>query len=191
MAQNPEHAVGNDAPWEPWKSPTPDFSTVPTALGPATDAGFPHFPSHDGGGYRLPLKTKPPKARVPSDSCVERLILRMPKNGDPASSAWPSQPALASRIRCDNRAELTSRHFLGWCEERKIQLIHIQPGRPMQNGHVKSFNGRLRDECLNASWFPNLADAREKISLLAAGVQRRATIQQSGLIARPTSSPRC
>ena len=54
--------------------------------------------------------------------------------------------------------------FLGWCEERKIQLIHIQPGRPMQNGHVESFNGRMRDECLNASWFRNLADARDKIS---------------------------
>jgi putative transposase len=67
-------------------------------------------------------------------------------------------------IRCDKGPELTSRHFLGWCEERKIQLIHIQPGRPMQNGHVESFNGRLRDECLNASWFRNLADARDKIS---------------------------
>ena len=44
----------------------PDFSTVPTALGnPATDAGFPHFPSHDGGGYRLPLKTKPAKIAGP------------------------------------------------------------------------------------------------------------------------------
>jgi len=44
----------------------PDFSTVPTALGnPATDAGFPHFPSHDGGVYRLPLKTKPAKIAGP------------------------------------------------------------------------------------------------------------------------------
>ncbi len=67
-------------------------------------------------------------------------------------------------IRCDNGPELTSRHFLSWCEERKIQLIHIQPGRPMQNGHVESFNGRLRDECLNANWFRNLLDARAKIS---------------------------
>jgi putative transposase len=67
-------------------------------------------------------------------------------------------------IRCDNGPELTSRHFLSWCEERKIQLIHIQPGRPMQNGHVESFNGRLRDECLNANWFPNLIDARAKIA---------------------------
>ena len=67
-------------------------------------------------------------------------------------------------IRCDNGPELTSRHFLSWCEERKIQLIHIQPGRPMQNGHVESFNGRLRDECLNANWFQNLIDARVKIT---------------------------
>jgi putative transposase len=66
-------------------------------------------------------------------------------------------------IRCDNGPELTSRHFLSWCEQRKIQLIHIQPGRPMQNGHIESFNGRLRDECLNANWFHNLADARAKI----------------------------
>jgi len=67
-------------------------------------------------------------------------------------------------IRCDNGPELTSRHFLAWCEQRKIQLIHIQPGRPMQNGHIESFNGRLRDECLNANWFQNLADARSKIA---------------------------
>ena len=52
----------------------------------------------------------------------------------------------------------------GWCEERKIQLIHIQPGRPTQNGHAESFNGRLRDECLNANWFRNLMDARAKIT---------------------------
>jgi putative transposase len=67
-------------------------------------------------------------------------------------------------IRCDNGPELTRRHFLSWCEERKIQLIHIQPGKPMQNGHVESFNGRLRDECLNANCFRNLFDARAKIA---------------------------
>jgi len=67
-------------------------------------------------------------------------------------------------IRCDNGPELTSRHFLGWCEERKIQIIHIQPGKPTQNGHVESFNGRMRDECLNATWFRNLTDARYKIT---------------------------
>jgi putative transposase len=67
-------------------------------------------------------------------------------------------------IRCDNGPELTSRHFLAWCIERKIELVHIQPGRPMQNGHVESFHGKLRDECLNTSWFENLWDARRKIA---------------------------
>lgn len=70
---------------------------------------------------------------------------------------------LPERIRCDNGPELTSRHFLAWCIDRRITLEHIQPGRPMQNGHVESFNGKLRDECLNVSWFRNLFDARRQI----------------------------
>ena len=67
-------------------------------------------------------------------------------------------------IRCDNGPELTSRHFLAWCVERRIELVHIQPGKPMQNAQVESFNGRLREECLNVSWFQNLFDARRKIA---------------------------
>lgn len=72
--------------------------------------------------------------------------------------AWPQ------RLRCDNGPEFTSRHFLSWCIERRIELRHIQPGRPMQNGHVESFNGKLRDECLNTSWFRNLFEARRRIT---------------------------
>ena len=67
-------------------------------------------------------------------------------------------------IRCDNGPEFTSRHFLAWCVEWKIELQHIQPGKPTQNGRVESFNGRLREECLNVSWFQNLFDARRKIA---------------------------
>ncbi len=63
-------------------------------------------------------------------------------------------------VRSDNGPEFTSRRMLGWAEECKINLIHIQPGRPMQNGHVESFHGRLRDECLNANWFRTLNDLR-------------------------------
>jgi len=68
-------------------------------------------------------------------------------------------------IRCDNGPEFTSRHFLAWCVERKIELLHIQPGKPTQNARVESFNGRLRDECLAVSWFQNLFDARRKIAV--------------------------
>jgi len=67
-------------------------------------------------------------------------------------------------IRCDDGPELTSRHFLAWCIERKIELVHIQPGKPTQNAHVESFHGRLREECLRVSWFQNLFDARRKIT---------------------------
>jgi putative transposase len=67
-------------------------------------------------------------------------------------------------IRCDNGPEFTSRHFLAWAIEWKIDLVHIQPGKPTQNGGMESFNGKLRDECLNTSWFWNLFDARRKIS---------------------------
>jgi putative transposase len=66
-------------------------------------------------------------------------------------------------LRSDNGPEFTSRRMLGWAEERKINLIHIQPGRPMQNGHVESFHGRLRDECLNANWFRTLNDVRRTL----------------------------
>jgi putative transposase len=74
-----------------------------------------------------------------------------------------AQRGAPKALRMDNGPELTSRHFLAWCIERKIATNYIQPGKPMQNGHIESFNGRLRDECLNASWFRNLFDARGRI----------------------------
>jgi putative transposase len=67
-------------------------------------------------------------------------------------------------IRCDNGPELTSRQFLAWALEWKIELRHIQPGKPTQNAHVDSFHGRLREECLRVNWFANLFDARRKVS---------------------------
>jgi putative transposase len=66
-------------------------------------------------------------------------------------------------VRTDNGPEFTSRAFLGWCERNKIQHILIEPGRPMQNGYIESFNGKFRDECLNEHWFETLAQAREVI----------------------------
>ena len=73
-----------------------------------------------------------------------------------------AERSIPQRIRCDNGPELTSRHFLAWCLKNRIELLHIKPGRPMQNSRVESFNGKLRDEFLNASWFRNLFDARKQ-----------------------------
>ena len=59
----------------------------------------------------------------------------------------------AEEIRVDNGPEFVSRAVSAWCKENRLRLWHIQPGKPMRNGHIESFNGRLRDECLNANWF--------------------------------------
>jgi len=76
-----------------------------------------------------------------------------------------SERGTPQAIRCDNGPELTSRHFLAWCVDRKIELVHIQPGKPTQNARIESFHGRLREECLAVSWFQNLFDARRKIAV--------------------------
>jgi putative transposase len=52
----------------------------------------------------------------------------------------------------------------GLAEDWKVGLVHIQPGRAMQNEHVESFHGRLRDECLNANWFRTLNDVRSTLA---------------------------
>ena len=78
--------------------------------------------------------------------------------------AITAERGIAGAIRVDNGPEFTSRHFLAWAVERQIEVIHIQPGKPTQNGRVESFHGRLREECLRVSWFQNLFDARRKIA---------------------------
>ena len=51
-----------------------------------------------------------------------------------------------------------------WAYQRQVKLDFIRPGRPMENGYIESFNGRLRDECLNAELFSDLLDARTKLA---------------------------
>ena len=60
----------------------------------------------------------------------------------------------------DNGTELTSSAILRWSQERRVEWHYIAPGKPMQNGFVESFNGRLRDECLNETLFTSLPHAR-------------------------------
>ena len=56
-------------------------------------------------------------------------------------------------IRSDNGTEFTSNAILAWAHEQSIEWQYIQPGKPQQNGHTESFNGKLRDECLNENLF--------------------------------------
>jgi putative transposase len=63
-------------------------------------------------------------------------------------------------IVSDKGTELTCNAVLSWCSDHKINWHYIPPGKPMQNGFVESFNGRMRDELLNETMFRNLAHAR-------------------------------
>ena len=66
-------------------------------------------------------------------------------------------------IVLDNGPELTSRALDQWAYERGVRLRFIEPGKPVQNAFIESFNGRLRDECLNEHWFLSLPHARRVV----------------------------
>lgn len=71
----------------------------------------------------------------------------------------------SERIRTDNGPEFTLAVFHQWAEIRHIVIEHTRPGKPSETAFIESFNGKLRDECLNEHWFVNIIDAQEKIAL--------------------------
>ena len=73
------------------------------------------------------------------------------------------QRGLPEVIRTDNGKEFCGKAMLEWAHLRGVALRLIEPGKPNQNAYVESFNGRLRDECLNEHWFTSLLHARTVI----------------------------
>ena len=71
--------------------------------------------------------------------------------------------SLPKTIRVDNGPEFISRILDQWAYLNGVELDFSRPGKPTDNGLIEAFNGRLRQECLNESWFLSLEDAREKI----------------------------
>ena len=71
-----------------------------------------------------------------------------------------SQGRRPAAIRIDNGPELTSQALDAWAWRRGVHLHFIEPGKPTQNAYIESFNGKLRDECLNANWFTSLREAQ-------------------------------
>ena len=65
------------------------------------------------------------------------------------AGAWQ----LARSITVENGSEFSRRALESWSMANEVQLYFITPGRPVENGFIESFNGRLRDECLNVEWF--------------------------------------
>ena len=66
-------------------------------------------------------------------------------------------------ITMDNGPEFTGRHLDEWAVRKSVKLNFIRPGKPIENAFAESFNGRLRDECLNTNWFMDLKHARNVI----------------------------
>lgn len=71
---------------------------------------------------------------------------------------------LAKRLVLDNGTEFTSKALDQWAYQNGVELHFIRPGRPIENCFVESFNGKFRDECLNAHWFTSLDEARALIA---------------------------
>jgi putative transposase len=94
----------------------------------------------------LVVDTSLPGRRVVAE--LDRLVA---ERGKPAS------------IVSDNGTELTGRAVLCWAADSGVAWHYIQPGKPVQNAFVESFNGRLRDEFLNEYLFHNLAEVRRRI----------------------------
>jgi putative transposase len=70
---------------------------------------------------------------------------------------------LPEMITVDNGPEFTGKALDEWAYRKGLKLNYIRPGKPIENAYVESFNGRLRDECLNENWFLSLKHARSVI----------------------------
>jgi putative transposase len=75
-------------------------------------------------------------------------------------NALKAERGLPKMIVCDNGPEFISQRLDVWAYQNKVQLKFIQPGKPVQNAYIESFNGKFRNACLNAHWFNDLAEAR-------------------------------
>ena len=67
------------------------------------------------------------------------------------------------RLLCDNGSEFCSQVVDLWAYQNEVKIDFSRPGKPTDNGHIESFNGTFRDECLNTHWFTTLAEARQFI----------------------------
>ena len=88
--------------------------------------------------------------------------------GHPLRYVWAARAAITYQQRIFPTCygtEFTSKAILKWAYENGVEWHYIDPGKPQQNGYIESFNGSLRDECLNEEIFDCLADARRKLAL--------------------------
>jgi putative transposase len=100
------------------------------------------------------------------DDCTKRspgLLVETSITARAMINFFETLPKLPKKLRCDNGPEMSSKEFMDWAYKNKIEIEYIQPGKPVQNAFIESFNSRLRDECLNEELFHDLLDAKKKI----------------------------
>ncbi|WP_238787697.1 IS3 family transposase, partial [Thiospirillum jenense] len=104
------------------------------------------------------------------DDVTKKCLGAIPDTSIPGRRVAREMTAIVERhgkpgtIVSDNGTEFTCNAMLAWCRDNNIDWHFIAPGKPMQNGFVESFNGRMRDELLNETLFFDLDDARTKIA---------------------------
>lgn len=76
---------------------------------------------------------------------------------------WRERRGLPQILVMDNGPEFAGRAVDVWAYEQGVKLHFIEPGKPVQNAFIESFNGKMRDECLNEHWFTSLGEAWETI----------------------------
>lgn len=84
-------------------------------------------------------------------------------SGDAVTRALDRIGFLPKIFNIDNGSEFTGKAMDAWAHQKSIKLDFIRPGKPNENAFIESFNGKLRDECLNENWFLSLEDARRTI----------------------------
>jgi len=95
----------------------------------------------------------------PHDPHTERPIIgRKEEKADEQDCVLVRAPHWRGRRSQSPGHRLYREAWLSLCRKKRIELIHILPGKPVENAHVESFHGSLREECLNLSWFLNLFD---------------------------------
>ncbi len=100
-----------------------------------------------------------------SKECPGILVQKMIKSEDLISFLEKIKltKGLPNNFNLDNGSEFTSNIFSSWCSANRINIRYIQPGKPIENPFIESFNGKFRDECLNLNNFKNLRHATTEI----------------------------
>ncbi len=131
----------------------------PIAVGPNDTWSLDFVSEQLGSGRRFRCLTL-------IDSCTRECLAITVAYSRPSTAVIAALEAVIAvrgqptRLSLDDGSEFRGRAFDAWAADRGIALQSIQPGKPAQNAHVESFNGKFRDECLNQHWFLSLLDAQ-------------------------------